>query len=140
MVKNHFTNFRNLLPLSDLIEVHTAMKKFTVVKLTLLAWIFCGSQILLSATPGTSNQFHGRWGSPDQCKGNGENPTKISAKDFNGHESSCVLKKTLKSEDLYFEGNFACSGEGEEWEDKISLKRVNDKLVINDGEATAKCK
>lgn len=33
-----------------------------------------------------------------------------------------------------------CSGEGEEWEDKIILKRVKDMLIINDGEATAKCK
>ena len=116
------------------------MKLIAITGATLMSLVFCSSQISLAATPGIPNQFHGRWGSPDQCKGNGENPTKISAKNFNGHESSCVLKKTLKSEDLYFEGNFACSGEGEEWEDKISLKRVKDKLIINGGEATAKCK
>ena len=131
---------RVLLPFSDPNEVNTAMKLIAITGATLMSLVFCSSQISLAATSGIPNQFHGRWGSPDQCKGNGENPTKISAKNFNGHESSCVLKKILKSEDLYFEGNFACSGEGEEWEDKISLKRVNDKLVINDGEATAKCK
>jgi hypothetical protein len=116
------------------------MKQISIVKVTLLSLALGSSQIGLAATSGIPNQFHGRWGSPDQCSGNGENPTKISAKDFKGHESLCVLKKTLKSDDLNFEGSFMCSGEGEEWEDKISLKRVKDRLIINDGEATPKCK
>ncbi len=116
------------------------MKKIAIISATLMSLVLCVSQISLAATSGIPNQFHGRWGSPDQCKGKGENPTKISAKNFKSQESSCVLKKSLKSEDLYFEGNFACSGEGEEWEDKISLKRVKDMLIINGGEATAKCK
>ncbi len=115
------------------------MKQITIKKLTLLGLVVCSSQICMAAT-GIPNQFQGKWGSPDSCKNIGESPTRISAKEFKGQESSCVLKKVLKSDDVNFEDNFACNGEGEDWEDKISLKRVGDKLIINNGEATAKCK
>lgn len=116
------------------------MQHLTILKVTLLSIALGSSHLGWAAPSGIPNPFQGRWGSPDQCTGQGEHPTKISAKEFKGHESLCVLQKVLKSEELYFEGVFMCIGEGEEWEDKISLQRVKDKLIINDGEATAKCK
>lgn len=115
------------------------MKQITIIKPLLLGLVLCSSQVCWAAT-GIPNQFQGKWGSSDSCKNMGEGPTRISAKEFKGQESSCVLKKVLKSDDLNFEGNFTCSGEGEHWEDKISLKRAGDKIIINNGEPTPKCK
>lgn len=116
------------------------MKRIAIVSATLMSLVFCSSQICLAASV-IPIQFRGNQGSADQCKVEGDNvSSKISATEINDYESSFVLTEVLKSDDLSFEGKFACEGEGEQWEVKFSLKRVKDKLIRDGGEATPKCK
>lgn len=87
------------------------------------------STAVFAAAPSIPKQFQGNWGeNTKSCKLPKDSPidfpdtgAKVGSKGIERYENHCELKAISKSTANLLKGTFACSAEGEEFEETLAL-------------------
>lgn len=118
----------------------------TVIALILGAFL---STAVFAAAPSIPKQFQGTWGeNTKSCKLSKDSPidfpdtgAKIGSKLIERYEHYCELKAISKNTANLIKGTFACSAEGEESEETLTLNlHANEKLSGLNEKPLVRCK